>query len=358
MHAPRTIGAWLRQLLPVGGPCAWQAAHDLWQALFAQFTTDLCQLARQLPREPAAKSGRQYLARWLARPHWEPETIYADLNRQAKRRMGRRGSVPLLVDFTHLDTRWTVLQVSFPWQGRALPLYRLVFDYRGPEVGQKEQVRMACAFLREHLPAPLHRYVLVMDRGFPSNVLIRELGAADWRFVLRIKGEWKMTHAAYTGPLKAATAQPALVGPRPRLFRTAILGQRGKGRAAWSEAHVVSFHGAGYQAPWFLVTSERHAARAVALYRTRMRIEGEFRDLKGPCGLDELARWTDQARVARFLALVAVYEWWLAWLWVKHRLDHWGRRLRVKGQLSWMRITREWLQRQLRPSTNLVLDSL
>ena len=82
-----------------------------------------------------------------------------------------------------------MLQVSFPWQGRALPLYRLVFDYRGPEVGQKEQVRTASAFLRAHLPAPLGRYVLVMDRGFPSNVLIRELDEADWRFVLRIKGE-------------------------------------------------------------------------------------------------------------------------------------------------------------------------
>src|SRR5712691_2920559 len=186
MHAPRTIGAWLRQLLPAAGPCARQAAHDLLQALFSQFTTDLCQLSRQLPREPAAKSGRQYLGRWLERPHWELALIYADLNRQAKRRMARRGTVPLLVDFTHLDTRWTVLQVSFPWQGRALPLYRLVFDYRDPEVGQKEQVRMACAFLQEHLPAPLARYVLVMDRGFPSNVLIRELKEADWRFVLRI----------------------------------------------------------------------------------------------------------------------------------------------------------------------------
>jgi hypothetical protein len=358
MHAPRTVGAWLRRLLPQAGPCAWQAAHDLLQALLFHFTTDLCQLARQLPREPAAKSGRQYLARWLDRPHWEPETIYADLNRQARRLLARRGTVPLLVDFTHLDTRWTVLQVSFPWEGRALPLYRLVFDYRDPEVGQKEQVRVASAFLRAHLPAPLHRYVVVMDRGFPSNVLIRELTAAGWRFVLRISGEWKLTHAAYTGRLKEAAADPSLVGPRPRVFLQAVLGQRGKGRAYWSQANVVSFHGAGYQEPWFLVTSERQAARAVALYRMRMRIEAEFRDLKGPFGLDELARWEDRERVARFLAWVAAYEWWLAWLWLKHQLHEWAPRLTVKGKLSWIRVTREWLQRQLRSPTNLALDCL
>jgi len=356
MPPPRTIGAWLRQLLPAAGPCAWQAAHELLQALFVQFTTDLCQLARQLPRAPGAKRGRQYLARWLARSHWEPALIYADLNRQAHRRMARRGSLPLLMDFTHLDTRWTVLQVSFPWQGRALPLYRLVFAYQGPEVGQKEQVRRACAFLREQLPAPAQRYVLVMDRGFPSHVLIRELGAADWRFVLRIKGEWLMTHPAYTGQLKAAPA--AWVGPCPHLFRAALLGQRHKGRASWSVANVVSYHAATYREPWFLVTSERRAARAVALYRQRMRIEAEFRDLKGPWGLDDLAHWADATRVARFLALVALYEWWLAGLWVKHRLQRWAPRLTVKGSLSWMRITREWLQYQLRSSTNPALGFL
>ena len=99
--------------------------------------------------------------------------------------MARRGAVPLLVDFTHLATRWTVLQVSFPWQGRALPLYRLVFASRGPEVGQKEQVRTATAFLRAHLPAPLARYVLVMDRGYKPP---KEPGvnARDGRWLLQL----------------------------------------------------------------------------------------------------------------------------------------------------------------------------
>jgi hypothetical protein len=338
--------------------CAQDAAHALLRALLFTFTTDLCQLARQLPREIAAKGGRQYLARWLDRPHWEPVTIYADLNRQARRLLAGRGSVPLLVDFTHLETTWTVLQVSLAWQGRALPLYRLVFAYVDPEVGQKEQVRVACAFLRAHLPGPARRYLVVMDRGFPSHLLIRELTEGGWRFVLRISGEWKLTHAAYTGQLKEAAGQPALVGPRPRCLREGVLGQRGKGRAAWSEANVVSYHGSGHREPWFRATSERQAARAVAIYRERMRIEAEFRDLKGPFGLDKLARWRDQDRVARFLALVAAYEWWLAWLWQRHQLAQWAPWVTVKGKLSWIRVTREWLQRQLRPTTDLALDFL
>jgi len=214
MRPPKRLSHWLQQLLPAAGACAQEAAHALLRALLLRFTTDLCQLARQLPRETTAKSGRQFLARWLDRPHWEPEIIYADVNRQARRVLARRGTVPVLMDFTHLEKRWTVLQVSLPWQGRALPLYRLVFAYTDPELRQKEQVRVACTFLRTHLPGPARRYVVVMDRGFPSHLLIRELRAGDWRFVLRISGEWKLTHPAYTGQLKEAAARPELSPPR------------------------------------------------------------------------------------------------------------------------------------------------
>jgi hypothetical protein len=358
MLLPGTLRAWLRQILPAAGPCAQEAAHGLLRALLCTFTTNLCQLARQLPRAAAAKEARQYLARWLDHAHWEPAVVYADLNRQVRRLLGHRGSVPLLVDFTHLEKQWTVLQVSLPWQGRALPLYRLVFAYTDPEVGQKEQVRTTTAFLRARLPGPQQRYVLVMDRGFPSHLLIRELQAGGWRFVLRISGEWKLTHPDYTGQLKEAAARPELVGPRARTFQEGLLGQRGKGRAAWSRTHVVSFHGLGHQEPWFLATSAGRARWAVAVYRQRMRIEAEFRDLKGPLGLDGLAAWEDQDRVARFLAWVAVYEWWLAHLWLKYRLHEWAPCVTVAGKLSWIRVTREWLLRQFLSATNLALDFL
>src|SRR5262249_59296140 len=104
----------------------------------------------------------------------------------------------------------------------------------------------------------------------------------------------------------------------------------------------------GHQEQWFLLTSERGAVRTVALYRQRMQIECEFRDLKGPLGLDELARWQDRERVARFLLWVAVYEWWLAHLYITEQLAAWRPRIQLKGQLSWIRVTREWLQKQWR----------
>ena len=52
--------------------------------------------------------------------------------------------------------------------------------------------------------------------------------------------------------------------------------------------------------------------------------------------------------MACFLAWVAVYEWRLASLWLAHRLAQWRPQVPVNGRLSWIRITREWLQDQLR----------
>ena len=257
------------------------------------------------------------------------------------------------MDITHLggcDTGWSILQVSLPWQRRALPVWRGVLTRKAPSQQQTHWVLAACDLLACCLPGPRSRYVLVMDRGFPSKWLINELQGRGWRFVLRLKEDWRVVHPHFQGSLREArlTGQ---VGPCPRLLRDAVLGWRPSGpRAARyaCRAHVVWYWGAGHREPWFLVTSERRASRVVALYRERMQIEAEFRDLKGPLGLDLLGRWLDAEEVARFLAWVAVYEWRLAYLWWFHQLAKWTAHFQVHGALSWIRLTREWLARHLR----------
>lgn len=358
MPATPRLRRWLAQLLPAVGPCAQVAGARLLFSLCVGFTTDLTQLARQADRATSVRVSRQYFARWLARPHFAPEVLYAALNRQVRRRLRGPGDVALLVDFTDLQRQWSVLQVSCPWQGRALPLYRAVMPYQAPPEGRRELLRAALSFLAAHLPGPLSRYALVADRGFPGHWLIRELRASGWRFVLRVTSRWKLAHPEYRGTLGAALDRPGLVGPCPRLLREALLGRRGKGADEWSEAHVLLYQGSGYPEPLFLVTGETDMDRALALYRERAKIECEFRDLKGPFGLDELADWEDPERVARFLALVALYEWCLAALWEQHGLGAWGPRLTKYGRLSWIRTTREWIQHQLRLAARPALACL
>jgi hypothetical protein len=353
MRSVESLSHWVEQLLP-GTCCAQQAAAELLRALLLGFTVELAQLARQLQRAGTAKSRRQYLERWLEHPPWEPERIYTRLNRLTRRlvhQLARRGEVLLLVDASDLADGWLMLQVSVPWQGRALPLYRAVTQYAGPEETLPELVGRALRWLGRHLPGPRRRYVLVMDRGFPSQPLVRRLQEEGWRFVLRVKGNWKLQHPEYTGPVRGLVAA-GLCGPVARLLPGGVLGQAGRsGRS--SHASLVSYHGPEHAEPWFLVTSEREAARVVALYRQRMQIEQEFRDLKGPLGLDHLATWRDLDRVARLLAWIAVYEWRLAYLWLVHRLAAFARELRVAGPLSWVRTVREWLLHHSRSAVPL-----
>jgi hypothetical protein len=328
--------------------------------MLAGFTTQLAQLARQAAGEGerATKGRYHYFARWLRRPHWEPETLYAGLCRHARRQLARRRQWPLLLDLTELGETWSVLQVSFPFERRALPLYRAVVQHTDPEVKRRELVRNALSFLQAQLPGPRSRYVLVADRGFPGHWLIKELQASGWRFVLRVSRRWKISHAEYSGELSAAPRVAGLVGPRPRRLAAATFGRRNKGADEWSEGALILYHGPGREEPWYLVTSETQAARAVALYRERMRIECEFRDVKGPFGLDGLQSWQHRERVARFLALVAVYEWRLAWLWVRHRLRRFRSSFTKYGPLSWIRLTREWIQDQLREAARPALARL
>jgi hypothetical protein len=341
---------WMCQLLPAAGACAHRAAALLLQSMLCGYTAQLAQIARQADGEgdAATKVRYQLFARWLKRPHWEPETIYAHLNRAGRRVLAHRRHVPLLMDITDLGTGWAVLQVSFPWEGRALPLYRVVTRYEEPEVERRALVRGVLAFLREHLPGSQGRYLLVADRGFPGHWLIKDLQEGDWRFVLRIDDTWKVKHDVYSGLLADAPKQKKLVSARPRLLAAGEFGRRPKGRNEWCVANLVLYHGEGHQEPWYLITSEERAAFAVAIYRERMKIECEFRDIKGPFGLDRLERWHYRERVARFLAMVAVYEWRLVYLWLRHRLRRWGASLTKYGKLSWIRITREWIQRQIR----------
>ena len=356
----RNMQHWMRHVLPAAGACAHRAAALLLQSMLTGYTAQLAQIARQADGEgdSATKVRYQLLSRWLKRPHWDAETIYAHLNRAARRVLAHRRHVPLLMDITDLGTGWAVLQVSFPWQQRALPLYRVVTRYEEPEVQRRELVRGVLTFLRQHLPGSQGRYLLVADRGFPGHWLVKALQAGGWRFVLRIDDTWKVKHAAYTGLLGDAPQEKDLVGPRPRLLVAGEFGRRPKGHDEWSVANLVLYHGEGHQEPWYLITSEERAAFAVAIYRERMKIECEFRDLKGPFGLDKLARWQYRERVARFLAMVAVYEWRLAYLWLRHRLRRFGASLTKYGKLSWIRITREWLQREIRRAAKPVLARL
>jgi hypothetical protein len=360
MRSQQTLRQWLRHLLPTATPSSRQAAGNLLRAWLLGFTVELGQLARQLSRPGSAKQARQYLSRWLSHPGWQPEVLYSRLSRLVRRHLRRQPRVLLLIDTTCLADGWVVLQVSVPFQRRALPLYRVVQPYAGSERDQVQALTEALRWLGRHLPGPRRRYVLVLDRGFPSTHWVRLWQERGWRFVARVKGNWRVECPTFTGLLREVPL-PQRTPTEPEFHRDAVLGWRDareRGPERRGVAHVVRVHETEQKEPWFLVTNLPQAQEALQVYGQRMQIEQEFRDLKGPWGLDHLARWTSRERVARLLAWLAVYEWRLAALWLFERLHEFAEKLRVGGRLSWIRTVREWIARQVRLHGQLAIDRL
>ena len=349
MRSVGTLRRWMGQLLPEQRAEAREGAWQLVRALMVNFTVRLAGLARQLDRGVSAASGRQFLSRWLSRSCWEPRELYQRLLPFWPAELRRARRLALLIDITALGKGWSVLQVSLPWRGRALPVYRLVVRYQEPEEGQTEQVLLALEWLKEQLPGEISRYVLVMDRGFPSHELIREIQARGWRYVLRIGSHWRLTHADYQGSAGQAGGEPCPQRPQGQWLGQALLGFRKKGAKRWCQTNVVIYAHPAHQEVWVLATNLDTWEAAVTIYRQRMQIEAEFRDLKGPWGLDHLEKWEDRERVARMLAWIAVYEWRLALLCLRHAIEEWGRKwLQVGGKLSWITSTRAWVKQHWR----------
>lgn len=113
---------------------------------------------------------------------------------------------------------------------------------------------------------------------------------------MQIKGNWKLHHSEFTGQIRDLPASRP-VDATPQLLPGGSWGQPQAGRHC--TAAVVAYQDSGQREPWYLLTSEGSAAAAVTIYRQRMQIEQGFRVLKGPTGLDQLASWTQKARVER-----------------------------------------------------------
>lgn len=359
MRPHQSITTWLFALLPQGTAAAREAARHLLQALLGESSCKLCDLARCLERNECARSNRQYLFRWLNRRAWDPPQIYAALMPLVHALTRPWKCVPVILDYSYLSDAYVLLQCSLPFQGRALPLLRLVRPGMGGTGGLSAMLDEALLWLEKHLPGARERYVLVGDRGFPSHLLLKRLQESGWRYVFRIDTTWRMEHPEFTGILGTALGQQLRPGMRSRWFAAARFGRPDQGKSGWCRSHVVWCWDGAHKEPWLLITSEGDVRTARQIYRKRAGIECEFRDIKEGrktepgvnkrakvgTGVSWLMKWGSADRVARLLVWVAVREWRLACIWGVRQLSQWRSAVEIGGRLSWFSITRAWLRK-------------
>ncbi len=168
-----------------------------------------------------------------------------------------------------------LLVFSFPYKGRAIPFWFVVFSSR--TISQGESSRNLVHFAAfSQVKELLGGRPLVLDREFSYGWLLSQLKEAEIHFVVRLNTARHPTFTDVDGQKKRLS-----LAPGEEVF---LSGLRYKGEV---EVNVAGVWERGHPEPLWVIT-DLDPREALSIYRKRMRIEESFRDLKGLLGLERL----------------------------------------------------------------------
>jgi len=264
----------------------------------------LAEMARAFPTDALCGKHKHQLkrvGRALSTPLLTAKAIFPVLMRWAVAQAGERGRVHVLVDYTPIANRFTILWAAVNWKGRALPIYCFALIPAKVEISQN---RIEEAFIRRvwNLLPTGPRYILVADRGFGRASLIQWLQKEQIRYILRLKSDVYVTHRGHKRKLK----DYHLHFGEGHLYR----------RVAYREDEVVAINlvltwlmlsDNKPDEPWFLATDLTSFDQAVHGYFARMQIEEFFRDDKHHLHWEKGGPGTVQRQQRLCLALSCSY---------------------------------------------------
>jgi hypothetical protein len=175
-------------------------------------------------------------------------------------------------EFDH-DGQSTLVLSLVTGHGRAAPLIWLSV-WKDEIATRRNDYEDACLRrLAETLPAGC-RVTILADRGFGDQKLFAFLGELGFGYVIRFRGNIKVTDAS--GETRPAAGWVGK-GGRARKLRDARVTAQGRQVGA-----VVCVHANGMKEPWCLAASDPEATAAVLInhYARRWTIEPGFRDTK------------------------------------------------------------------------------
>lgn len=213
---------------------------------------------------------------------------------------GRMSTRPvILVDWSDLDEykRHFLLRASLAFDGRSITLYQ---EVHGIKTKEKPATHQRFLTTLKCMMGDTVKPIIVTDAGFKVP-WFRQILGLGWDFVGRTRqpntfsldnGE---SWTNITGLFDKATATPKgfsghITKNNPLACRLVLYRQAAKGRhnvnrdGVPKKSGTSKSHSKAGKEPWLLSTSltmnSKLAKQAVAIYRTRMQIEEEFRDMK------------------------------------------------------------------------------
>jgi hypothetical protein len=264
----------------------------------------LAEIARSFPSEAYCAKHKHQLkrvGRALSTPLLTAKVVFPALMRWAITQAVDHGRVLILIDYTTVADRFTVLWAAVNWKGRALPIYCFALVPSKIETSQNWIEQAFVKRLWSFIPAA-YRYILVADRGFGRASLIQWLQKEGISYILRLKSDVYVTHRG-----------------RKRLLRNYHL-HFGEGhlyrRVAYRQDEVVTINlvltwlmlsDNRPDEAWYLATDLTSFDQATSGYFARMEIEEFFRDDKHHLHWEEGGPGTVQRQQRLCLALSCAY---------------------------------------------------
>jgi hypothetical protein len=201
--------------------------------------------------------------------------VWDSFSRWVPHQIGERRDILVAMDWTDFDhdDQATLALHLVTDHGRALPLI-WVTVWKDELKDHRNDFEDACLRRLAELVPTGCRVTILADRGFGDQKLFAFLAGLGFGYVIRFRGNIRVTDAA--GTTKPA-AEWVGRGGRARKLTDARVTAKGQQVGA-----VVCVHAKDMKEPWCLATSERDATAATLInhYSKRWTIEPQFRDTK------------------------------------------------------------------------------
>ncbi len=216
----------------------------------------------------AASKVRRF-SRWMNNDNIRVDEIYAPIIKDALSEWGG-GELHVALDTTMLWNQFCRISLSVVYRGRAVPLAWRVIEHGSSMVDltQYEALLRAASAL---LP-PNVKVIFLADRGFADTKLMALCHELDWRYRIRIKGNFLF----YQGnrPAGLVGEQVPKAGDCRFFMNVSITGDR------FGPVHLALGHHAESGEHWYIVSDEPTTVRTFEEYGLRFDIEEPFLDEK------------------------------------------------------------------------------
>ncbi|MEW6498902.1 MAG: transposase [Cyanobacteriota bacterium] len=255
------------------------------------------------PGEVDAASKQRQLMRWLENTKIREAAIYKNLARTALVEW-KGEKAYLALDSSSLWGRFVIVRIALIYRGRALPLSWLILEHKSTSVAfgdYKHILKEAAAILPRGC-----QVVLLADRGFDDEALMRQARDLGWGFRIRLKSSLRI-HRASKPSVKVGRLMPA---KGHALFLHKIwITDRCLGPVYLALAHAQTPE--GYQ-QWAIVSDDPTDLHTFDEYGLRFDIEENFLDDKSAGFQIESSEIRNAGVLSRLALILATATLYLA----------------------------------------------